>query len=346
MKAVVIHASKDLRVENAAAGEVGPNDVAVRIEAGGICGSDLHYYNHGGFGVIRLREPMILGHEIAGTVEAAGDSVTTVGPGDRVVVNPSLPCRSCRYCRRADYNHCLDMRFYGSAMRMPHIQGAFRQRLVTDAGQCHVFSDDVSANEAAFAEPLAVALHAVNRAGSLLGKRVLVTGSGPIGALVVVAARHHGALQIVATDIVDEPLQKARSVGADTVINVAGEPERLADFEAEKGTFDVVFEASGSPQAIAAALQVIRPRGTLIQLGLGGDATLPLNMITAKEIELKGSFRFHEEFAVAVDLISRRLIDVKPLLTDVLPLSRVVEAFELASDRSKAMKVHLAMQEG
>ena len=346
MKAVVIHSARDLRVEDAAAGEAGPNDVVVRVEAGGICGSDLHYYNHGGFGAIRLREPMILGHEIAGTVEAVGDGVATIRPGDRVVVNPSLPCRSCRYCRQAGYNHCLDMRFYGSAMRMPHIQGAFRQSLVADVDQCHVFGDDVSTNEAAFAEPLAVALHAVSRAGSLLGKHVLVTGSGPIGALVVLAARHHGALEIVATDIVDEPLQKALSIGADTVINVAAEPDRLADFEADKGTFDVVFEASGNPHAVVSALRVVKPRGTLIQLGLGGEATLPLNMITAKEIELKGSFRFHEEFAIAVDLISRRLVDVKPLLTDILPLSRAVEAFELASDRSRAMKVHLAMQDG
>ncbi|HSG96034.1 MAG TPA: L-idonate 5-dehydrogenase [Afifellaceae bacterium] len=346
MKAVVIHSAKDLRIEDATTGEAGFNDVVVRVDAGGICGSDLHYYNHGGFGAIRIQEPMILGHEIAGTVEAVGETVTSVRPGDRVVVNPSLPCRSCRYCQLADYNHCLDMRFYGSAMRMPHIQGAFRQRLVADADQCHVFSNDVSANEAAFAEPFSVALHAVNRVGSLLGRRVLVTGSGPIGALVVLAARHHGALQIVATDIVDEPLQKALSIGADTVINVAAEAERLAEFEADKGVFDVVFEASGNPKAVSSALQVVKPRGTLIQLGLGGDATLPLNMITAKEIELKGSVRFHEEFAVAVDLISRRLVDVKPLLTDILPLSKAVEAFELAGDRAKAMKVHLAMQEG
>ncbi len=175
MKAVVIHASKDLRVEDAATGEAGPNDVVVRIDAGGICGSDLHYYNHGGFGAIRLQEPMILGHEIAGTVEVVGNTVTSVRPGDRVAVNPSLPCRSCRYCRQAAYNHCLDMRFYGSAMRMPHIQGAFRQSLVVDADQCHVFSNDVSANEAAFAELLAVALHAVSRAGLLYQRLNLLT---------------------------------------------------------------------------------------------------------------------------------------------------------------------------
>jgi len=346
MKAVVIHSAKDLRVEDAAAGKPGGNDVVVRVDAGGICGSDLHYYNHGGFGAIRLREPMILGHEIAGLVEAVGDAVTTIRPGDRVAVNPSLPCRSCRYCQLAQFNHCLDMRFYGSAMRMPHIQGAFRQSLVADASQCHLFSDDISANEAAFAEPFAVALHAAGRAGSLPGKRVLVTGSGPIGALVVVAARHHGALQIVATDLVDEPLKTVRAIGADMVINVAGNPDGLAEFEADKGTFDVVFEASGSPQAVTAALNVLKPRGTLIQLGLGGEATLPLNLITAKEIELKGSFRFHEEFATALDLISRRIVDMSPLLSDVLPLSRAVEAFELANDRSRAMKVHLAMQDG
>ena len=130
MRAVVIHAEKDLRVEPTTAPELGPRDVRVRIEAGGICGSDLHYYLHGGFGTIRVREPMILGHEIAGRVEAIGGEVSRVKPGDRVAVNPSRACGHCRYCQMGLQQHCTDMLFYGSAMRFPHVQGGFRDVLV------------------------------------------------------------------------------------------------------------------------------------------------------------------------------------------------------------------------
>lgn len=163
--------------------------------------SDLHYYNHGGFGTVRIREPMILGHEVAGKISAIGSGVSHLAIGDRVAVSPSRPCNECEYCLRGEQNHCLNMRFYGSAMPMPHIQGAFRQRPVAQAWQCHKVSDALSINEAAMAEPFAVILHAVNRAGPLLGKRVLVTGCGPIGAL---------AREVVATDVMDAVLRKPR----------------------------------------------------------------------------------------------------------------------------------------
>ena len=158
MKAVVIHAAKDLRVEDRVAGEIGPGQVGIAIAAGGICGSDLHYFQHGGFGAIRLREPMVLGHEVSGTVTALGAGVTTVAVGDRVAVSPSLPCNACEYCLKGQQNQCLEMRFYGSAMRFPHVQGAFRQQLVAEASQCHKLADDTSFAEGAFAEPFAVTL--------------------------------------------------------------------------------------------------------------------------------------------------------------------------------------------
>src|SRR5690242_4327738 len=163
MRAVVIHAAKDLRVEERDPGRVGPGEVAVRIGAGGICGSDLHYYHHGGFGTVRLREPMILGHEIAGTVVEVAPGVTRVKQGDRVAVNPSRPCRHCRFCFEGMPNQCLNMRFYGSAMPMPHIQGGFREVLVCDAGQCEP-ATRAGLAELAMAEPFAVALHALSRA--------------------------------------------------------------------------------------------------------------------------------------------------------------------------------------
>jgi L-idonate 5-dehydrogenase len=342
MKAAVIHALRDLRIEETGLPQAGPRDVTVRVRAGGICGSDLHYYLHGGIGTIRLREPMVLGHEAAGEVVAVGAEVTRVKPGDRVAVNPSLACGHCRFCLAGQGNHCLDMRFYGSAMRFPHVQGAFREMLVCDESQA--VPADMPPERAAFAEPLSVCLHAARQAGPLLGARVLVTGAGPIGALCVMVARHAGAREVVATDLLDAPLVAARRVGADHVLNMRETPDALAPWTADKGQFDVVFEASGSGAAIASAIPVARPGAVIVQCGLGGAETaVPLNAVVAKEITLRGTFRFHEEFSLAVQVLARGEIDVAPLLTEVVPLGEAVRAFELAADRGRAMKVQLAM---
>jgi L-idonate 5-dehydrogenase len=148
MRAAVLHAAKDLRIEEVAVPPLGPGEVEVRIEAGGICGSDLHYYFDGGFGTVRLKEPMILGHEIAGTVARVGAEVAGVKAGQRVAVNPSRPCGQCRYCQEGKQNHCLDMRFYGSAMRFPHVQGGFRDVLVCDEAQAVAVPPAMSAAQA------------------------------------------------------------------------------------------------------------------------------------------------------------------------------------------------------
>ena len=341
MRAIVAHAAKNLKVEEAPIPELGPNDIRVRTAFGGICGSDLHYYHDGGFGAVRLREPMILGHEVSGIVEAVGAEATQVRPGDRVAVNPSVPCNRCRYCLEGRQNQCLDMRFYGSAMRFPHVQGAFREVLVCLESQAHPVPDGVSLQEAAMAEPLAVALHASRRAGPLMGRRVLVSGSGPIGALTAMAARRAGAAEIIVTDIADGVLSFASRVGADRTINVS-KPGALSDYAADKGYFDCLFEASGAEAALRSGIEVVRPGGILVQLGLGGDMTIPINVITAKELEVRGTFRFHEEFALALEFISKGLIDVKPLITATAPIENARDAFDLASDRSRSMKVQIA----
>ena len=342
MRALVAHAAKDIRIEDVETPALGEHEVLVRIRFGGVCGSDLHYYHHGGFGAVRLKQPMILGHEIAGVVEAAGRDCRRIKPGDRVAVSPSLPCNACKYCLEGRQNQCLDMRFYGSAMRFPHVQGAFREELVCQESQAHPVPERLSLQEAAMAEPLAVALHAVRRAGSLTGRRVLVSGSGPIGALCVLGARRAGAAEIVVTDLADSALAVAKRIGADSVLNVASDPRALDAYKSDKGYFDVLFEASGAASALTAGIEATRPGGVLVQLGLGGDMTLPINLITAKELELRGSFRFHEEFALSVEFMSKGLIDVKPLLSATLPFTQANAAFELASDRSRAMKVQLA----
>ena len=341
MKAIVAHAAKDVRIEEYPEEEPGAGEVKLRLATGGVCGSDLHYYHHGGFGTVRLKQPMILGHEVSATVVALGSGVEGVEIGQLVAVSPSRPCRTCRYCQQGLHNQCLNMRFYGSAMPFPHIQGAFREVLIADALQC-VPADGLSAGEAAMAEPLAVTLHATRRAGDLLGKRVLVTGCGPIGILSILSARRAGAAEIVATDLSDFTLAKAREAGADRVINSKDEPDALAAYGANKGTFDVLYECSGAAVALAGGITALRPRGIIVQLGLGGDMSLPMMAITAKELDLRGSFRFHEEFATGVELMRKGLIDVKPFITQTVDLDDAISAFEFASDRSRAMKVQIA----
>ena len=341
MKAIVIHEAKDLRVEERDAGEPGPGEVRVRLAAGGVCGSDLHYYNHGGFGAVRLKEPMILGHEVSGHIAELGPGVDGIAPGDLVAVSPSRPCGACRFCAEGLPNQCLDMRFYGSAMPFPHIQGAFREELIADAAQC-VRADGLSAAEAAMAEPLSVGIHATRRAGELLGKQVLVTGCGPIGVLAIMAARRAGAAEIVATDLVRNALEHAAAAGADRTIDVAETPDALEAFAAGKGYFDVLYECTGTARALSGGIAAMRPRGVVVQLGLGGDMTVPMMQITAKEIDLRGSFRFHEEFATAVRLMRSGLIDVKPVITHTIPLDDAELAFRIANDRGQAMKTQIA----
>lgn len=340
MKSIVIHAAHDLRIEDRDTPKPGPGEVQIAVASGGICGSDLHYFNHGGFGDVRLREPMILGHEVSGRIVALGDGVAGLALGQLVAVSPSRPCRACRFCVEGLFNQCLHMRFYGSAMPCPHIQGAFREMLVADAAQCAP-ADGLSAGEAAMAEPLAVALHATNRLGPLLGKSVLVTGCGPIGILCILAARRAGADRIVATDLEAFPLEMARKAGADHVVNTRSDPDGLKDFAADKGTFDALYECSGASSALAGAIPAMRPRGAIVQLGLGGDMTLPLQAMTAKELTWIGSFRFHQEFFTGVSLMQKGLIDVAPFITQTFALRDAPEAFQTAGDRSRAIKAQI-----
>ena len=342
MLGVIIHAPRDLRVEPVPAVAPGAGEVQVRIEAGGICGSDLHYYLHGGFGTVRLKQPMALGHEIAGVVTTVGAGVEHLRPGTRVAVNPSLPCGHCRYCQAGQHRHCLDMRFMGSAMRFPHVQGGFRQALTVPAVQAVPIPDSMSMQEAAMAEPLAVCLHAVRQAGPLLGRKVLVTGCGPIGILTIMAARLAGAADIVATDLSPFTLRFAERAGATTALDVSANPDALAPYARDKGHFDVMFEASGSGAALSGAFNALRPGAIIVQVGIGGDVTLPMNVLVAKEFELRGTFRFDQEFPLAVDLMGSGRIDVKPLVTETVPMAKADAAFQLASDRQRTMKVQLS----
>lgn len=340
-----LHGQKDLRVETIEEPTAAAGEVVVAIGAGGICGSDIHYYADGGIGTIRVREPIIIGHEAAGTVVSVGEGVTAVAAGDVVAVNPSHPCGECKFCKAGDHQHCMNMRFKGSAMFLPHEQGFFRDRVAIGAGQCYKIAAGVPMAEAALAEPLAVCCRAVTRAvqvaGSLEGKRVLVTGAGPIGALCVALAKHYGASEIVVTDLQDATLEVAKQVGATRAINVATNGAELAEYEAEKGQFDLCFECSAAGPAIRSAIACTRPLGTIVQVGVMGDTPVPFNMLVSKEINLCGTHRFDAEFGQSVELINSRSMNLAPIVTHSLPVEDAQKAVELAMDRGKAVKVQL-----
>src|SRR3954471_7424333 len=241
MLACKIHAKDDLRIEPDAMPAAGPGEVLLRLGAAGICGSDLHYYFEGRNGNFVVREPLIPGHEASAVVASIGEGVTRVKVGDKVAVSPSHACGRCGYCRQGREQLCDKMRFLGSASLFPHIQGMFREYFVMGERQCYPVAGDISLGELAFAEPLAVGLHAVNRGGDLLGKSVLITGAGTIGCVTVMAARLGGARTVTVTDVLDRRLSQAKVVGADATLRADRDADALKDPQ-----FDVAYEVSGN----------------------------------------------------------------------------------------------------
>jgi L-idonate 5-dehydrogenase len=340
-----IYGAEDLRVESVPEPQPGPGEVLLKLGAGGICGSDLHYFQHGRIGSFVIREPLIPGHEISGTVAKAGAGVTRVKEGDKVAINPSHACGACKACRAGRENLCASMRFLGSASVFPHVQGMFREYFIMGERQCYPIASAVTTSELAFAEPLSVALHAVNRVGNVLGKSVLVTGGGPIGCLIVMAARLAGAAHIVVTDVVDRPLATAKAVGADRCVRVDQIPGGHEAVAQAVGEADVALEAAGNPAAVATCLAVVARGGRIVQVGtLPADGlAFPANQIMVREIDYVGTFRFGVEFEWAVRYLTDRRVDVQPLLSAQYPLQEAEAAFRLAGDKSRSIKVQVVV---
>jgi L-idonate 5-dehydrogenase len=270
-----------------------------------------------------------------------GSEVTRVQPGDRVAINPSHPCGRCDYCAAGRGNLCRRMFFLGSASVYPHAQGLFRERFVMGERQLTPIAEPhISLGEIACAEPLSIGLHAIHRAGPVLGETVLVTGAGTIGCMSVIAARLAGAARVVCCDLQERALEMAKTVGADEVIRSDRlQPEALAELA------DVAIEAAGAPAALATCLTAVRRGGRIVQVGtLPPELPFPANSLMTRELDYRGAFRAHLEFDWAVQAIRTRRADVRPLITAQLPLARSKEAFELALDRTRSTKVQLVAE--
>ncbi|MFI9564863.1 L-idonate 5-dehydrogenase [Streptomyces rishiriensis] len=343
MLGCVIHGRGDLRVEELPTPSPGPGEVLVAVRYGGICGSDLHYWRHGGVGDFRLREPMVLGHEVVGTVLAHGSPAPRGVPaGAEVAVHPATPCGACPECARGRRNICRDARYLGSAARTPHVQGGFAAGIVVPADQVRPLPAGLPSRRAALAEPLSVALHAVRRAGPVAGRHVLVTGAGPIGCLVVAAAKAAGAGQVTVTDLLPAALGYARAAGADTTV-LAADPADPADpARPDEAEADVAVEASGAAAGLDACLRRVRRGGTVVQLGMlpPGQSPFAGNLVVGREIELRGAFRFDAEFDDALALLAGQPA-FDGLISAVAPVSEAESAFALAADRERSCKVLL-----
>ncbi|MEJ4046926.1 L-idonate 5-dehydrogenase [Erwinia sp. SLM-02] len=339
VKAVVAHGAHDVRLESHTLSWEADR-VLVKVERGGICGSDIHYFQHGKAGMSVLKSPMVLGHEFVGIVEHAPENSGLHG-GQRVAINPSQPCQQCDICRSGRQNLCRTMRFMGSAQFFPHVNGGFAQYVAVSPAQCVPYAQEAEPRVIAFAEPLAVCIHAVKQAGDLTGKRVLVSGAGPIGCLTIASALASGATEVMATDISPRCRALALEMGATLALDPRDEVTTTG-WAADGGQFDVCFEASGAPSAIAAMVAFTRPAGVIVQLGMGAaEVNFPIGPLLVKEVQLRGSFRFIGEFDTAVKWLETGKINPLPLLSAERDMADAAAALALAADKEKAAKVQL-----
>lgn len=340
VKAGVLERANVFGIKEVDIKDPGPNEVLIKTKAVGICGSDVHYYVEGRIGPYIVNEPLILGHETAGEVAKVGKNVTHLKEGDRVALEPGVPRGCTDFVKNGLYNLCPSIEFFAT----PPIHGTFAEYFVHDANFAFKLPDNVSFEEGAMCEPLSVGIHA-NRQGSVgLGSRVLITGAGPIGLVNVLCARAAGAGVIAVVETHKNRLSMAKECGATHSIETFDKKEQLEQVNAiTDGTgFDVVIECSGAGPAAQMAVEALKPGGTLVFVGLFSQLEVPmdLNAITQKELTFKGVFRYRNTYPTAIDLISSKQIDVKPLITKRFPWEQVKDAMDCAhKEASSQIKV-------
>lgn len=321
-----------------------PHDVLVAVNYTGICGSDVHYWLHGAIGHFVVKDPMVLGHESAGTVVQVGDAVKTLAVGDKVALEPGYPCRRCAPCLAGKYNLCPEMAFAAT----PPYDGTLTGLWSSPADFCYKLPAAVSLQEGALIEPLAVAVHIVRQASVTPGQSVVVMGAGPVGLLCAAVAKAHGASTIVSVDIVQSKLDFAAGFAATHTyasqrIPAADNAKAIRELAGFPDGVDVVIDASGAEPSIQAAIHTVRMGGTYVQGGMGKpDITFPIMAMCLKEVTVKGSFRYGPgDYKLAVELVATGKVDVKKLVTSVVSFDQAEEAFKKVRE-GEAIKVLIA----
>jgi len=316
-----MHDTHDVRLEDVPVPEPGSNEVLVEIQAVGVCGSDVHYYEEGRIGSFVVREPLILGHESMGTVVALGESATKHEVGERVTLEPGVPDGTCRECRAGRYNLCPNVRFFAT----PPIDGAFTNYVSINEDFAFSLPDELSDNAGALMEPLSVGIWACTKGRVTAGDHVLVTGAGPIGLVTMQVAFAQGATEVTLTDVAGERLEIARQLGATRALNVAEEPLDKAGLE-----FDVLIECSGNERALGDGIRCVRPAGSAVVVGMGPneETSVPLAFIQTSEILLTGTFRYANTYPTAIDLAATGKVDLDGMVTSHYGLAETEEALQ------------------
>jgi L-iditol 2-dehydrogenase len=320
-QAAIMYGTHDIRLEEVPVPEPGPREVLVEIEAVGVCGSDVHYYEEGRIGSFVVREPLILGHESMGTIVALGEGVTKHEVGERVALEPGVPDGTCRECRAGRYNLCPNVRFFAT----PPIDGAFANYVAIHEDFAFELPDNLSDDAGALMEPLSVGIWSCRKASIKAGDHVLVTGAGPIGLLAVQVALAQGATDVTITDVAPQRLKMAENTGATRAINVSEEPLAEAGVEV-----DALIECSGNERALNDGIRCIRPAGTAVVVGMGPgeESSIPLALIQNREIWLTGTFRYANTYPAAIELAATGKVDLDAIVTGYYGLEDAEEALQ------------------
>ncbi|XP_020663746.3 sorbitol dehydrogenase [Pogona vitticeps] len=337
---VVVHKAGDLRLENRPIPEPGPNEVLLKMHSVGICGSDVHYWQHGRIGDFVVKNPMVLGHEASGTVIKVGSSVTNLKKGDRVAIEPGVPREIDEFCKNGRYNLSPTIFFCAT----PPDDGNLCRYYKHDASFCYKLPDNVTFEEGALIEPLSVGIHACRRAGVTLGSKVFICGAGPIGLVTLLIAKVMGAAQVVISDLSAPRLEKAKEIGADFTLQVKSEsPEEVG--RAVKDLLgcmpDITIECTGAQPCIQAGIYATRSGGTLVLVGLGPEmVTVPIVNAAVREVDIRGIFRYCNTWPMAIAMLASKKVNVQPLVTHRFPLEKATEAFE-ATRQGVGIKIML-----
>ncbi|HHV61187.1 MAG TPA: NAD(P)-dependent alcohol dehydrogenase [Firmicutes bacterium] len=339
MKAAVLERPGVIKIEELDKPSPGPGEILVRVKSVGVCGSDIHYYRHGRIGAYVVEKPIILGHESSGEVAEVGEGVNSLRVGDRVSLEPGIPCRKCVFCKTGRYNLCPDVVF----MATPPVDGAFVEYVTFPEDFAFKLPDNVSFDEGALIEPLAVGVYASERAGVKPGLSAVVLGAGPIGLVTLQAAKAYGASPVVVLDISDFRLNMARKLGADFVIDSRDTQalEKVLDAVGGGGA-DLVFEAAGAVPTIQMTTKIAKRGGKVVFIGLSAKDMVDYNVVevSGKELDVLGIFRYANVYRKAIDMVSAGKIDLKSMITHHFPLERTQDALDLAdTKKNEAIKV-------
>ncbi|EFP05500.1 hypothetical protein CRE_27486 [Caenorhabditis remanei] len=337
----VLYAVDDLRLEQVPIPKPGPKQVLVRVHTVGICGSDVHYWTHGAIGPFVVKEPMIVGHETSGVVSEVGSEVKHLKSGDRIAMEPGLPCKLCEHCKTGRYNLCPEMRFFAT----PPVHGTLSRYVVHDADFCFKLPDNLSFEDGALIEPLSVAIHSCRRGNVQMGHRVLVLGAGPIGVLNLLTAKAVGAGKVVITDLDDGRLALAKKLGADATINVRGKSldavkeEIINALDGQQP--QVCIECTGAQPSIETAITTTRSGGVIVLVGLGADRVeIPIIESATREVDIRGIFRYVNCYPTAIELLSSGKLDLSGLTRAHYKLEETLEAFK-RTQKADVIKVFI-----